>query len=96
MDQGKHYLVAENQTKMTTPLVHWGKVDLQSLLLALEKVGVKGSMEKVNIEDECVLHVFEPNKALIQVEETRTVIGSDDESLATLISDAVYSLLNGV
>ncbi|XP_076907742.1 uncharacterized protein LOC143564313 [Bidens hawaiensis] len=99
VDQGKHYLVAEKPAMplKTMPLVHWGKVDLQNLLLALEKIGVKGSMEKVKAEDECmVLHVSEPNKALIQVKETSTVISTGDESLASLISDAVHGLLNGV
>ncbi|KAI3717849.1 hypothetical protein L1987_69729 [Smallanthus sonchifolius] len=101
VDQGKHYLVAEKQAMCSKmrPLVHWGKVDLERLLLALEKIGVKGSIEKVKIEDECgsdVLLVFEPHKALIQVKETSTVISTEDESLASLVSDAVHSLLNGV
>ena len=99
--QGKHYLSAEEHPEFSDmrPLVHWGKVDLNSLLFALEKSGVKGSIEKVNIEDghaSNVLHVFEPANALIQVQETSTVISTCDESLASLISDAVHSILNGV
>lgn len=99
--QGKHYLSAEEHAVFSEmrPLVHWGKVDLNSLSFALEKSGVKGSIEKVNIEDghaSNVLHVFEPANALIQVQETSTVISTCDESLASLISDAVHSILNGV
>ncbi|KAM0024434.1 putative metallo-beta-lactamase, Beta-Casp domain, integrator complex subunit 9 [Helianthus debilis subsp. tardiflorus] len=101
VDQAKHYIVAEKPTMSSKmmPLVHWGTVDLESLVLALEKIGVKGSMEKVKDEDEFgsnVLHVFEPNKGLIQVKETSTVISTGDENLASLISDAVHSLLNGI
>nr|GEV47551.1 integrator complex subunit 9 isoform X1 [Tanacetum cinerariifolium] len=101
LDQGKHYLSAEEQAVFSEmrPLIYWGKVDLNSLSFALEKSGVKGSIEKVNIEDghaSNVLHVFEPANALIQVQETSTVISTCDESLASLISDAVHSILNGV
>ncbi|KAI7743871.1 hypothetical protein M8C21_030320 [Ambrosia artemisiifolia] len=101
VDQGKHYIVSEKPTMSSnmSPLVHWGKVDLESLVLALEKIGVKGSMEKVKDEDECgsnVLHVFEPSQALIQVKETCIVISTGDEHFASLISDAVHSLLNGI
>lgn len=102
MEHGKQYLLAEKHDAMSSemrPFIHWGKVDLNSLLLALEKTGVKGSVEKVKHADGCgsdVLHVFEPNKALIQVKETSTVISTGDERLASLIFDAVHSLLNSI
>ncbi|XP_024984534.1 integrator complex subunit 9 isoform X3 [Cynara cardunculus var. scolymus] len=101
VDKGKHYLLAKKPANPLEirPLVHWGKLDLESLLLALEKSGVKGSIEKVSGDDgygSNVLNVFEPGKALIQVKETSTVISTGDKSLASLISDAVHSLLDGI
>lgn len=101
MDNGKRYLLAEKRAMPLEikPLVHWGKLDLERLLLALEKIGVKGSIEKVKSDDgygSNVLNVFEPGKALIQVKETSTVISSGDESLASRISDAIHSLLDGI
>nr|XP_043610912.1 integrator complex subunit 9 isoform X2 [Erigeron canadensis] len=101
VENGKHYLLAEKEAMSleTKPLVHWGKVDSESLLLALEKFGVKSSMEKVKTKDECgstVLHVLEPNKAIIELNEASTIISTCDECLASRISDAVHSLLNGI
>lgn len=98
VDQGKRYLLAEKHAT-SSEIMLYGKVDIDRLSLALEKIGVKGSMEKVNIDDGCgsnVLHVVEPSKALIQVKETCIVIRTGDESLASLISDAVHSLLDGI
>ncbi|KAJ9557930.1 hypothetical protein OSB04_012544 [Centaurea solstitialis] len=101
VDNGKRYLLAEKRPMPyeIRPLVHWGKVDLESLLLALEKIGVKGSIEKVKSDDgygSNVLNVFEPGKALIQVKETSIVISTSDKSLASLVSDAVHTLLDGI
>ncbi|XP_071706179.1 uncharacterized protein [Rutidosis leptorrhynchoides] len=101
MEHGKHYLLAEKHAMCSEmrPLVHWGKVDLESLLLELEKVGVKGSIEKVKHADgfdSNMLCVFEPDMASIQVKETRTVISTSDEKLASVICGAVHSLLDGI
>ncbi|KAL4562142.1 hypothetical protein LXL04_034336 [Taraxacum kok-saghyz] len=94
VEHGKHYLVEGKKAKGLEigPLVHWGKVDLESLLVGLEKIGVKGS-------NECgsnVVNVVDPGKGLIELKETSVVISVGDESLALLISNLVHSLLNGI
>ncbi|KAI3740509.1 hypothetical protein L2E82_30969 [Cichorium intybus] len=94
VEHGKHYLVEEKRSTGLEigPLVHWGRVDLGSLLVGLEKIGVKGLMEYGSN----VVNVVEPVKGLIEVKETSVVISIGDESLASRISDVVYGLLNGV
>ncbi|KAK3015652.1 hypothetical protein RJ639_006326 [Escallonia herrerae] len=87
-------------TPGTRPLLHWGAMDLESLLAALQKMGIKGSVEQgmsdAGSEIASVLHIFEPSKALIEVKATTTGISSSDESLASLISEAVNTILNSI
>ncbi|KAL7615730.1 hypothetical protein Lser_V15G04155 [Lactuca serriola] len=96
LEHGKQYLIGEKEVKgLETEiglLVHWGKVDLESLVVELEKVGVKGSFECGSN----VVNVVEPNKGFIEVKETSVVVSSGDESFGLLISDVVHSLLNGI
>ncbi|KAK2985427.1 hypothetical protein RJ640_006065 [Escallonia rubra] len=101
---------SENQTlripnrkdlpELTRPLLHWGAMDLESLLAALQKMGIEGSVEQgmsdAGSEIASVLHIFEPSKALIEVKATTTVSSTSDESLASLISEAVNTILNSI
>ncbi|KAK2966984.1 hypothetical protein RJ640_029953 [Escallonia rubra] len=103
MEHGKHLLLPGNEQAIssdTRPLLHWGAMDLESLLAALQKMGIKGSVEQgmsdAGSEIASVLHIFEPSKALIEVKATTTVISASDESLASLISEAVNTILNSI
>ncbi|KAK2965058.1 hypothetical protein RJ639_029411 [Escallonia herrerae] len=103
MEHGKHLLLPGNEQAISSnprPLLHWGAMDLESLLAALQKMGIKGSVEQgmsdAGSEIASVLHIIEPSKALIEVKATTTVISTSDASLASLISEAVNTILNSI
>ncbi|KAK3027184.1 hypothetical protein RJ639_042450 [Escallonia herrerae] len=103
MEHGQHLLLLGNEQAISSDprsLLHWGAMDLESLLAALQKMGIKGSVEQgmsdAGSEIASVLHIFEPSKALIEVKATTTVISTSDESLASLISEAVNTILNSI
>ncbi|XP_059652788.1 uncharacterized protein LOC132299915 [Cornus florida] len=104
MEHSKHRLLPGNEqitsSQTRRPLLHWGTPDLDSLLTALQKMGISGSVERgtggVESENAFIVRVIEPNKALIEVDATSTVISTSDENLASLISEAICSCLNGI
>lgn len=81
-------------------MLHWGSLDLERLLAVLEKMGIRGSVEQGNgdtdSENARVVHVYEPNKALIEVRENSTIISASNESLSSLIFEAVDGILSGL
>ncbi|CAK9140266.1 unnamed protein product [Ilex paraguariensis] len=103
-EQGKHRLLPGNEqvaSSLNRQLVHWGTLDLEALSMALQKLGIKGSIEQsmsdaTGLENASIVHVFEPNKALIEVKATSTVISTADESLASLICEAICGILDGI
>ncbi|RVW28095.1 Integrator complex subunit 9-like [Vitis vinifera] len=94
---GKHQLHSGSEqadsSQSRPPLLHWGSLDLERLLAVLEKMGIRGSVEQGNSDTDSenarVVHVYEPNKALIEVRENSTIISASNESLSSLIFEAV-------
>ncbi|XP_057512535.1 uncharacterized protein LOC130794608 isoform X2 [Actinidia eriantha] len=100
VEQGKHRLLPGNEqvnSSQSRLLLHWGSVNLESLVTALQKMGINASVEQgtSGTESECFVRV-ESNKALIEINATGTVISTADEKLACLIFEAIRSSLDGV
>ncbi|KAJ6700464.1 INTEGRATOR COMPLEX SUBUNIT 9 [Salix koriyanagi] len=99
IDRGKHQVLSGNKVS-DKPLLHWGFPDVEKLLAALSKMGVKGSVEECMSDAESgsdeIVHIHEPSKALIEVRATRTVISARDERLASLIFEAIGTLTDGI
>ncbi|KAF2307047.1 hypothetical protein GH714_024523 [Hevea brasiliensis] len=63
-------------------------------------MGISGSIEQGLNDAESdsvgIIQIHGPNKALIEVRATRTVITAPDENLAALIFEAISTLLDGI
>ncbi|KAL3829784.1 hypothetical protein ACJIZ3_018586 [Penstemon smallii] len=102
MEQGRYLLsVGDNQVcseTETKPVLHLGRIDLNVLLVALQKMGMNVTVEEARGDDglltASLVHVLEPNKALIKVTDVQTLISTADENLASLISQAVCTNLD--
>ena len=99
---GKHQLLSGNEQANSNcrPLLHWGSLDLESLLTALSRMDIKATVEQgmsdTNTDNVSVVHVHEPNRAFIEIKATSTVITAADENLASLIFEAIDTLMDGV
>ncbi|MCD7454502.1 hypothetical protein HAX54_025123 [Datura stramonium] len=98
VEQGKHRLVLGNKQVLSAqvrPLLFLGRVDLDSFLMALQKMGMKATAQHVQStdgsENVSIVHISAPNEALIEVTSTRTTINVADETTASLVSEAVRS-----
>ncbi|KAF3665428.1 hypothetical protein FXO38_09616 [Capsicum annuum] len=95
VEQGKHRLVLEN--KLVLSLQVKGRVDLDSLLTALQKMGMKVTAEHAQStdgpENVSIVYISEPKEALIEITPTRTMISVADETTSSLVSEAVRSTL---
>lgn len=82
------------------PLVHWGLPDLDRLLTVLSSRGIKGTVRKASggyeSENSTAILVTDPSEALIEVKETSTVITATCENLASVIFEAIGSILDGI
>ncbi|KAM3247470.1 integrator complex subunit 9 isoform X1 [Capsicum annuum] len=91
VEQGKHRLVLEN--KLVLSLQVKGRVDLDSLLTALQKMGMKVTAEHAQStdgpENVSIVYISEPKEALIEITPTRTMISVADETTSSLVSEAV-------
>ncbi|XP_073045383.1 uncharacterized protein [Primulina eburnea] len=103
VEQGRHrlYLGNKDVSSLNSPVVQcFGRVDLDALLIALEKIGVNVTVGNTAVDGDSdgprVLHVSEPGEARIEVTEAQTLISSGTENLASLISKAVCSILDCV
>ncbi|OMO75685.1 hypothetical protein CCACVL1_16109 [Corchorus capsularis] len=104
MDHGKHRLLSRSQpadSNQQRPLLHWGSPDLKRLLTELSKMGINGTIKQVMDDAESVsaagiVDIHDPKKALINVQETGTVIISADENLASDIVKAIENVLDGI
>ncbi|XP_021833198.1 uncharacterized protein LOC110773011 isoform X2 [Prunus avium] len=100
VDQGRQQLSTGNQeSSESRPLVHWGSPDLEKLLVVLSNRGIKATLSDAfgsESESASLVHVHDPNQALIEVRTTSTVISTADESLASIIFEAIGSVLDGV
>lgn len=103
IDQGKHRLLSGNKqagSSQNRPFLHWGSPDPENLLAALCKLGIEGHVEQGMTDAESdrasIVHVKDPNKALIEIRATGTVISAADENLATRIFEAIVNVLEGI
>ena len=104
MDHGKHRLLSGFQpadSKQQRPLVHWGSPDLKLLLTELSKMGINGTIKQVMDDTKSenaagIIDIHDPEKALIDVQETGTVITAADENLASHIVKAVDIVLDRI
>ncbi|ONI20739.1 hypothetical protein PRUPE_2G031500 [Prunus persica] len=100
VDHGRQRLSTGNQeSSESRPLVHWGSTDLEKLLVVLSNRGIKATLGDAfgsESESASLVHVHDPNQALIEVRTTSTVISTADESLASIIFEAIGSVLDGV
>ncbi|KAL1211978.1 Cleavage and polyadenylation specificity factor subunit 3-II [Cardamine amara subsp. amara] len=104
MEDGKHRLVSgleqEESSGKARPLRHWGSVASESLLDALLKMGVTGSIEhstgENGSEDNSIIHVTNPSSGLIETSEIGTAIITDNENVASQIFLAIDRILDGI
>ncbi|VVA28907.1 PREDICTED: integrator complex subunit [Prunus dulcis] len=93
VDHGRQRLSTGNQeSSESRPLVHWGSTDLEKLLVVLSNRGIKATLGDAfgsESESASLVHVHDPNQALIEVRTTSTVISTADESLASIIFEAI-------
>ncbi|KAJ8537047.1 hypothetical protein K7X08_035448 [Anisodus acutangulus] len=100
VEQGKCRLVLGNKHVLSSQhrsLLFLGRVELDSLLMALQKMGMKATAQHAQSTDGSenisIVCISEPNEALIEVTSTRTMISVVDETTASLVSEAVRSTL---
>lgn len=97
---GKFKLLAENAHVATDQraLIHWGQPDLKKLLNVLSKMGIEGSLQQSDAESSNVgvIRIHGPTEAVIEIQESRTIISVADKKLSARIFDAVDSILDGV
>lgn len=95
IEQGKYRCVVRNKQVLSSqvrPLLFEGRVDLDSLLMALKKMGMKvAAQSSGGSENVSLIFISEPSEALIEVTSTQTTISVGDETTASLISEAVRS-----
>ncbi|KAM1018300.1 hypothetical protein FF1_039789 [Malus domestica] len=101
VDHGRQRVLSGNlESSESRPLVHWGSPSLEKLLLVLSTRGIKATLGEAPSGSESrsasLVHVHHPNQALVEVRETITVISTADESLASLIFEAIGSVLDGI
>ncbi|XP_022134134.1 integrator complex subunit 9 homolog isoform X2 [Momordica charantia] len=99
---GKFKLLPENGQRASDqrPLIHWGKPDLEKLLNVLSKMGIEGSLEQEMSEAEAsnvrVIRIHDPTEAVIEIQESRSIISVADKTLSARIFEALDSVLDGV
>lgn len=99
VSQGKHLLVStmEPVEFPRGQLLHWGSINQNRLLQALQEKGINGSLDNRSITDSAsLIYIYKPSRALIQISTTGTIISAADEALASLIFEAVNSVLDGI
>lgn len=97
MEQGKHRLLSGEEhldCSQTRLLLQWGSIDLNRLMIELEQMGIAASVDQG--EDASILHVHQPNKALIDVRANTITISTAEENLAILVYEAIGRALNGI
>ncbi|KAL3654735.1 hypothetical protein CASFOL_001470 [Castilleja foliolosa] len=100
VEQGRYKLLAGNEqaTTQAKPLLHFGRVDLNVLLMTLQKMSMSTTVEDVKGADgthtATLVHITEPSEAIIKITEAQTLITTGDENVGFLISQAVCSILD--
>lgn len=77
------------------PRMHWGTPDLPRLLTRLIEKGIRGS---IHGESECsrLVLIDYPEEAVIEVLKTSSRISASSERFASLLFEAVTSVLDGI
>ncbi|KAF7138902.1 hypothetical protein RHSIM_Rhsim07G0065000 [Rhododendron simsii] len=101
VENGIHRLLPGNEQIVASHsglLMHWGSVNLQSLVASLQNMGINAHVEEETngTETEYGVHIVGPNRALININATRTVISTGDEKLASLIFEAITNSLDSI
>ncbi|KAK4424851.1 hypothetical protein Salat_1678700 [Sesamum alatum] len=93
IEHGKYKLYLGNEEQVssqTRSLVHFGKIDLNNLLTALQKLGMNTTVEEVigaaGSHKPSRIHVYQPSNAMIEVMEAQTLVSAADENVTSLIS----------
>ncbi|XP_011091827.1 integrator complex subunit 9 homolog isoform X2 [Sesamum indicum] len=101
IEHGRYRLHLGNDEQVSShprPLVHFGRIDLNNLLTALQKLDMNATLEEVTgaagSHKASRIHVSEPSKAMIEVIEAQTVISAADENIASVISQAISGVLD--
>ncbi|XP_047336379.1 integrator complex subunit 9 homolog [Impatiens glandulifera] len=100
VENGKHQLILGNSYTVSTEnhnnnLMLWGSVYMQKLVDSLQNAGIKVSSVDGDLL-KYIVHIVEPHMALIEVSSSRSVISTDDEKLASLISGALHHCLQSI
>ncbi|KAL6965663.1 non-specific serine,threonine protein kinase [Sarracenia purpurea var. burkii] len=79
-------------------LLHWGSVNLQNLVSALQDMRINACVERgmSDTESEYIVWVLKPKRALIEIIAARIVISTADEKLASLIFEVICKSLDGI
>ncbi|KAL0375524.1 UNVERIFIED_CONTAM: hypothetical protein Scaly_0670000 [Sesamum calycinum] len=101
IEHGRYRLHLGNDEQVSSqprPLVHFGRIDLNNLLTALQKLGMNTTLEEVTgaagSHEASRIRVSEPSKAMIEVMEAQTVISAADENIASVISQVISGVLD--
>ncbi|KAJ0234083.1 Integrator complex subunit [Hirschfeldia incana] len=104
MENGKQRLVSgldqEESPGKARPLRHWGTVAPETLLDALMKMSIIGSIEhrrgENGAEDKSIIYITNPSGGMIETSEMGTTIIADDETVASKIFQAIDGILDGI
>lgn len=100
LSHGKHLLVStkESGDYLKSQLLHWGSVDMNRLLLALQEKGINGTLDddRSIAKNVHVILIDKPDNALIEIRMTCTVISATNQTLASLIFQVVNNVLDGI
>ncbi|EEF42006.1 conserved hypothetical protein [Ricinus communis] len=101
IDDSKHRLVSGKKVSVSSQsrqLLLCGVVDMEKLLGTLSKMGFNGSIERNMNDGESdsvgIIKIHDPKEALIEVGGMSTVINAPDENLASVIFEAISTLLD--
>lgn len=98
--EGKYFLSASKVQlgSSNKKLLHWGSIEPDRLLVALQERGLVGDMQwnKEATSDTVSIRIRDPKNAIIETEARRTTIGCEDENMATLIYEAFSDVCEGI
>ncbi|XP_051124112.1 uncharacterized protein LOC127246658 isoform X2 [Andrographis paniculata] len=98
---GRYSLISRSReliASQSRPQVYSGHVDTNALVTALQMMGMVTTVEEMKCVDGShegsLIHVVEPRKAVVEATRTQTLISTGDEDAASLISQAVRTILD--
>lgn len=100
IEQGRYRLLQGNKQfcskTETKQVLHFGRINSDVLVNTLQKMEMNATLEEVKTDSgkASLVHVATPHKALIELTESETIISTAEENVASLISQAVCSILD--